>query len=505
MAVQVYFSVYKGGYFPEQWYKGVWVLLGALGASALIPGYYAAASMGRKQWVLVAILALFAGVVAASVLWSISRELSVREAARTTMYAGVFVLLLPAAVRWSALIVDAVVFGGLLPPALFGLLQKIYPTLTPYTGFDTLENDPRASSTLGYHPTFGMMCAIGAVLCVARMGSFGSPRAVLLRALYSAVAVLFLVMLYFTFSRGAVLALVGGALALLVFSGRRFEVLGNLAIPALAASWVILEARALPGLVTRPVSRPQMQVDGWLLVDPLLVAMSAAFVVQAAFVAIVWIFTRYAPENFKRAAYWVGVAAVAGVVLLGVLQGFGLFQEAGGVRGIQGRLTANDVYADPEFAADPTRRYASLDGAARLGLWEIALENWREHPFTGTGGDTYQVVFEEQGSEGLGEVLHPHSMWMSLLSDTGVFAFLLFLAFSIGLLVLAAYNAFVVARSHRSRALIAGSAASVTAYLISSSVDWNWYIPASTLPFFALAAVAASRRSTATSKSGETP
>jgi hypothetical protein len=52
------------------------------------------------------------------------------------------------------------------------------------------------------------------------------------------------------------------------------------------------------------------------------------------------------------------------------------------------------------------------------------------------------------------------------------------------------YSALGTKRSGRSRALIAGSTAAAMAYLISSSIDWNWYIPASTLPFFALAAVA---------------
>jgi peptidoglycan/LPS O-acetylase OafA/YrhL len=79
---------------------------------------------------------------------------------------------------------------------------------------------------------------------------------------------------------------------------------------------------------------------------------------------------------------------------------------------------------------------------------------------------------------------------MSLLSDTGIFAFLAFAAFSVGVLALAASNALRKGRSRRSQSLIAGSTAAVTVYLISSSVDWHWYIPASTLPFFALAAVA---------------
>ena len=492
--VQLFFSLHKGGYFPQQWYWGLWVILIALGISVVIPGYFSAASLGRKQLVLAAALVLFMALVAASILWSISEELSVREASRTAMYVGAFVLLLPVAARWDSLIVDITILGGLLPPALYGLLQKVYPTLAQYTGFDALETDPRASSTLGYHPTFGMMCAMGALLCVARVGSLGSARSLAGRSLYSGVAVFFLVALYFTFSRGAILALAGGALVLVILSRRRFETLGNLAVPGLAALWVISEVRDLPGLVARPVSRQQMQIDGWLLVEPLLKAVVAALVVQAAFYVLVWLFERLVPGTVRSVARVVGVAAVAVGVLLGAAQAWAAFQEAGGLEGVRAQLTSGDVYSDPEIAADPTKRYASLDAAARIGLWEIAFENWREHPFSGTGGDTYQVVFEERDEEGLGDVLHPHSMWMSLLSDTGVFAFLAFAAFSAGLLALAIYNAFSVARSGRSRALIAGCAAAATAYLISSSIDWNWYIPASTLPFFALAAVAAGMR-----------
>ena len=129
-------------------------------------------------------------------------------------------------------------------------------------------------------------------------------------------------------------------------------------------------------------------------------------------------------------------------------------------------------------------------------MWQIAWENFREHPLTGTGGDTYQIVYQQHlaANPGAELVLHAHSLWLSLLSDTGIFAFLAFAAFSVGCLCLAFYNAFSTARSTRSRALLAGSAASMTAYLASSTIDWHWYIPASTLPFFALAAVATGMR-----------
>jgi O-antigen ligase len=141
---------------------------------------------------------------------------------------------------------------------------------------------------------------------------------------------------------------------------------------------------------------------------------------------------------------------------------------------------------------DQTQRLTSVSAANRIALWQIAWENFRQHPLTGTGGDTYQLIFEQNRPANFPQsTKYPHSVWLSLLSDTGIFSFLAFAAFSVGCLCLAFYNALSTTRTTKSRALVAGSAAALTAYLASSTIDWNWYIPASTLPFFALAAVAA--------------
>jgi O-antigen ligase len=154
-------------------------------------------------------------------------------------------------------------------------------------------------------------------------------------------------------------------------------------------------------------------------------------------------------------------------------------------------IQAETVTKDPDkLSQDQTARYTSLHAGDRILLWKIAWENWLRYPLIGTGGDTYAIVYEQEKPEGAQDSLYAHSIWMDLLSDTGVFAFLAFATFSVGVLAVAAYNALYKKRSRRSQALIAGSAGAITAYLISSSIDWNWYIPASTLPFFALAAVA---------------
>jgi O-antigen ligase len=388
--------------------------------------------------------------------------------------------------------VDATILGALLPPALYGLAQKMYPAAVEYTGFLTLQTDPKVSSTVGYHPAFGMMCAMGALLSVARVGSFRSLRSTPLRALLSATGVVFLVALYFSFSRGGLLAFAAGAVVLLALSKYRFEVLGNLAVTVLPALWIVSQAREHPGLVTRPVGLEVMKADGLALQGPLIKGVLLALVAQALFALLVRAIERFVPRDARRGARLVGstlaVVAVAGCLFFGWTK----LQEAGGFEQLGGQITASDADLQEEATAtDETRRLTSVSAANRIALWKIAWENFREHPLTGTGGDTYQILYEEKAPEGSESVLHPHSMWMSLLSDTGIFAFLAFAVFCAGCVALGLYNAFHKTRSRRSRALLAGAAAAVTAYLVSSSIDWNWYIPASTVPFFALAAVVA--------------
>jgi hypothetical protein len=326
----------------------------------------------------------------------------------------------------------------------------------------------------------------------------GWLRSIPLRALYSATGTVFLVALYFSFSRGAVLALAAGAVILLVLSKHRFEVLGNALISGLPALWVISQARELSGLVSRPVSLQAIKSDGLALVEPLLKGLLLAFAAQLLFSLLVFAVKQFVPEGVRAGVRLVATVITAGAVVVALGYGAATFQKAGGVEELRDRITAHppsELEAPAEVAAveeDQTQRLTSVSAANRIALWKIAWENFREHPLTGTGGDTYRLIFEENWPPNFpGSALHPHSVWLSLLSDTGIFSFLAFAAFSVGCLCLAFYNAFSTTRTTRSRALLAGSAAAITVYLASSSIDWIWYIPASTLPFFALAAVAA--------------
>jgi len=396
-------------------------------------------------------------------------------------------------------VVDLTLFGALLPPAIYGLLQKILPTgetfafSVKYTGAGTLLIDPKVSSTVGYHPAFGMMCAMGALLAISRVGAFRSLRSIPLRALFSATGTVFLVALYFSFSRGGVLALAAGAVVFLVLSKHRFEALGNAAVSGLPALWVISQAREIPGLVSRPVSLQAVKSDGLALVEPLLKGLLLAFAAQLMFSLLVFAVKKFVPEGVRRGVRLVATVITACAVVVALSYAAATFEKAGGVGELRERITADPSELEAgAIEEDQTQRLTSVSAANRIPLWQIAWENFREHPLTGTGGDTYQLIFEQNRPDNYTQsVLHPHSVWLSLLSDTGIFSFVAFAAFSVGCLCLAFYNALSTTRTTRSRALLAGSTAAVTAYLASSTIDWNWYIPASTLPFFALAAVAA--------------
>lgn len=471
-SVQLFFSLYAGGYDPEQWTWGAAAISASLVGALLVPGYLSGSSLSYGQWALVGALALLVLVTSASMLWSVSPMSSFYEAARTAMYAGAFVLLLPAAARWGSLIFDATLFGALLPPAVYGLLQKIYPAAVEYTGSSKLETDKLVSSTVGYSNAFGTMCVMGALLAVSRVGS---SRSAVLRGLCSACGVVFLVALYFSFSRGAVLGLVVGAAVLLALSRNRLETLASGAIVAVPLLWVVSHARELPALVERPQSLDAIKAAGEALAGPLWQAVLFAFAAQVLLsVLIRALGEERVPRTFVRAG---GAVVLVGAISVGLVLGAFALRDAGGPEGVTGRLTPDDKSA-----------------VTRVVAWEAAWGIFREHPLTGTGADTFEFVYEQP--EGVGFVRDPHSLWLSLLSNTGIFAFLSFAAFSAGCLALAARPAFSAddARARRAAMLVAGSAAAAAAYLAATSVDWHWYLPASTVPFFALAAVAASAR-----------
>jgi O-antigen ligase len=138
---------------------------------------------------------------------------------------------------------------------------------------------------------------------------------------------------------------------------------------------------------------------------------------------------------------------------------------------------------EPERANE---RLVSLSSNSRNVQWRIAWEEWKEHPLTGTGAGTFPYTWLENrpGFSGLRQV---HNVYLEQGTETGVFAFLALCGFA-GLLAVYTLRASWRASGER-RILLSGLTAAVIVYLVSSVLEWHWYIPASTLFFFILAGV----------------
>jgi O-antigen ligase len=110
-------------------------------------------------------------------------------------------------------------------------------------------------------------------------------------------------------------------------------------------------------------------------------------------------------------------------------------------------------------------------------------------PLTGTGAGTFQYTWLEDrpNLEGVKQV---HNLYLEQGTETGVFAFLALLGF-----VAVFWGTLGGPRGARPlgehRLLLAGLVSTLVIYLASSVFEWHWYMPASTLFFFILAAVAA--------------
>ncbi|HYP56060.1 MAG TPA: hypothetical protein VEQ41_07155, partial [Solirubrobacterales bacterium] len=182
-------------------------------------------------------LALLSGL---SSSWSGSAELSVIEADRALVYLGVFLaaFLIAQTDRRRQRFAEGLAIG-LAAIAVLGLASRLLPDIVQVA--NGLGSGPRLRYPLGYWNANGVAFAIGAMLLL-----WLSRRASWVGARWLAVAFTpaVLLALYFTFSRGGLLALAVGAGCLLALSHDRLWLLATLGIGMLATLPALLAAQA---------------------------------------------------------------------------------------------------------------------------------------------------------------------------------------------------------------------------------------------------------------------
>ena len=471
LAATAYGMLDDGLYRDELWLPVAAGVLALLLVTLFVRGFYW--DLPTVGILLVGLLATLVAIKGLSMVWTISETETIKETLRSSMYLAAFLMALAALTsgRQVGSLVDASVFM-VAAVAGYGLLQKISPIEYPVRSLDGVRMD----SSLGYSNTTAVILGMGVVLALARMSTL---RSFVLRGLYAAVTLAFFIALYLTVSRGGIGSLGIGLIVLFIVTSGRMRMFVDLLLLSLPVAWLWWQMQSLPGLLGTGVSRQQKIADGILFRNDLILALIVAFVLQAAYTILM---NRYELSPVLRRR--LSIVVVAGGVLAVSLGAFVVVDGYGG----PGRAYST-LLSGANETGNAGQRLTSLDISSRGDYWRVALAAWKERPLTGTGAGTFQYTWLED-RPGLKGVKQVHNVYLEQGTETGLFAFLALLSFVV---VLVGYTGRAIWRSGplgERRLLLCGLGSALMVYLISSAIEWHWYLPASTLFFFILAAVA---------------
>jgi O-Antigen ligase len=358
---------------------------------------------------------------------------------------------------------------GVAGVCVYSLATRLYPT--HFGGFNTA--DYRLFSPVGYWNALGIFAAIALLL---GFGLVALGRVAWLRVASAAALVVLAPTIYFTFSRGALIAVAVGIVAMFVLSPHRLLLLGAaIALGAVPAIGVLLAWRS-HGLTHRSATLAAASQDGRrLALELMLLAL-----VQAA-VALGYVF---ASPRVRLSAVWrrgLGIATFVAIVvgLAGAVVTYGSPPTIA-------RHAYHSFVATPTSSTNLNSRLFSLSNNGRTVLWHSAWREFLAHPVVGSGeGGFARWWLAHRTSPYF--VLDAHNLYLQTLGELGAVGIAL-LALFLGLPLVAAVRA-------RAHPLVAPAFGGYVAYLVHAAVDWDWQLPAVTLlALFTGAVIVASAR-----------
>ena len=340
----------------------------------------------------------------------------------------------------------------------YGLVGRLVPGIVDLSR--SAKAGGRLEQPITYWNAEGALAAMGLVLC-ARLAGDGS-RPVQVRALAAACCAPLGLGVYLSYSRGAIVAAAVGLVVLLAASPT-WSQLRSTGVALVAGSVAALCSTGFPGVASLEGTLAERETDGAAMLAILVALMLAAYVSQA------WMAN--AERRHAIAAFPAGIArrlpVIAAVMVALALAGL----VAGGLgeRGGTERLSAQGGAG--RLTSVKSRRY---------DYWRIGLQTFADHPLKGAGPGGFAVAWlrERPVDEG---ALQVHSLPLEMAAELGIPGLLGLALFIVG-------TGAAARRALRSRpGLAAGSCAAVTVWLLHASIDWDWQLPAVTLPALIMA------------------
>jgi O-antigen ligase len=433
----------------------------------LVLGAAPRATLARPFFWSVASIAALALLSALSSLWSGSAELSAIEADRTLAYLGVFVaaFLIAQTDRRRQRFAEGIAIGVAVV-ALLGLASRLLPDVLDVA--NALGSGAQLRYPLGYWNANGVVfaTAVALLLWLSRQASWQPLRWVAVALIPAA-----LLGLYFTFSRGGLLALLVAVGCLTALSRDRLWLLATLAIAALAALPALLAAQAREALTDNTFT--QAAVDQGHEVLWILLAGTAAGL--GLFALLRRLESRQGAVTGRMLEISRSPRALKGVAAGAVVLALAATVAVGG--------RAWDRFSSPDVQApsEPVQNFSDLSGAGRYDFWRVALDAFGEEPVRGIGAGSYEFAWERHRD--LEQPIHDaHSLYLESFAELGVLGGLLVLAMVAIVLWsgFAAWRAAPPAQRDRCAALLAVT----LAFAVAAMFDWFWEVPAVGFLFF---------------------
>jgi hypothetical protein len=453
LAVLVGAGAARGGYFPGSW---GWLALACAWVAGIALALDDDASVGRAGAGLVLVATGLGAWTLASVLWSSDVTQTVLEAQRMLVYiAALLALVVAGRGAGDALITGAWGAASLL--AGYGLLTRLLPERL---GVSDAISGYRLSEPVGYWNALGLLAAMGLLLGA---GLAARARSLVLRALGAASLVPLALALYFTFSRGAWIALAGGALVVVMVDRARLQMLATLAAAGIWPAVAVLLAAREHALVTVGSPLAARSHEGHRM---LLATCALAVAGGAAALVLAWLGRRLAVPPRMRS---VAAALLLALALAAAVAGSAAY-------GAPWTLAARGWHtfssSSPATTSNLNSRLFHLSGTGRVAQWHVAWRNVRAHPLLGSGAGTFELAWLRDRPTP-SKVRDTHNLYLETLTELGPVG----LALLIALLVIPLA---AIVRARR-RALGAAAAGAYVAYLLHAAVDWDWEVGAVTL------------------------
>jgi hypothetical protein len=457
----------NGGYFPVAWgWSGLALLW--LAAIGLALGFKVEA--GVLDWIFLGGLAGLTGWMFASLLWTSSVPGTVLEGERMLVYlsAGIAGIVLLRRSSVPALLLG--VWAAIAVVSTYALGTRLFPerlgVFDPISGY-------RLSEPVGYWNALGILAAIGTLLALGLAARSGP----LVRCLAAGSGVLLLLTLYFTYSRGAWIALFAGLAVAIAIDRRRLQLITTVLVLAPWPALAIWAASRSPALTHAGATLTAASRDGHGLA-----VITMALVVGAALAILVvdWLEAALSIPHGLRRLYVGTLIFILAAFLIVVFGRYGFPPTLA--------RKAYDAFSSsaPGRGENLNSRLFSLSGNGRTEQFHTAWQQVGDHPVLGGGAGSYdQYWFEHRRVSAT--VHDAHNLYLETLAELGPLGLVLLA------LVLGAPLAAV--RRARSSPLTAVACGAFVAYLAHAFIDWDWEMPAVTLSALAcgLALLAAAR------------